>query len=53
MRIHGLDFNSDEDNSVTEKVDVTVGIELNQNEIDRDHYVGKSCIDKKKEKKLD
>lgn len=52
MRIHGLDFNSDEDNSVTEKVDVTVGIEFNQNEIDRDHYVGKSCIDKKKEKKV-
>ena len=30
-----------------------MGIEFNQNEIDRAHYVGKSFIDKKKKKKLD
>ena len=47
VRIHGLDFNSDEDN-VMKKVERCyrdMAIEINQNEIDRAHYIGKSFID--------
>ena len=55
LRIHGPDFNNEEDN-VMERVEKwyrDMGIEFNQNEIDRAHYIGKSFIDKKKKEKLD
>ena len=51
--IHGLDFSSNEDEGVLEKVEKyysDMGIEFNQNEIDRAHYIGKPCMDKKKNK---
>ena len=51
MRIHVFDFNSDEDNNVMEKVEKCyrdMGIEFNENVIDRAHYIGKSFIDKNK-----
>ena len=53
VRIHGLDFNSAEDNNVMEKVERSyrdMVIEFLQNEIDRAHYIGKSFIDNKKKK---
>ena len=43
VRIHGLDYNCDEDNNVMEKVERCyrdMGIDFNLNEIDRAHYVG-------------
>ena len=49
LRIYVLDFNSDEDNDVMEKVEKCyrdMGIEFKQNEIDRAHYIGKSFINK-------
>ena len=51
LQIHGLDFSSDEDEGVLKKVEKCysdMGIEFNQNEIDRAHYKGKTCMDKKK-----
>ena len=33
-----------------EKCYSDMGIEFNQNEIDRAHYIGKPCMDKKKNK---
>ena len=53
MRIHGLDFSSDEDEGLLKKVGKfysEMGIEFNQNEIDRAHYIGKPYINKKKNK---
>ena len=53
LRIHGLDFSSDEDEGVLKKVEKCysdMGIEFNQNEIDRAHYIGKPYMDKKKNK---
>ena len=54
--IHGLDFNSDENNNLMEKAERCcrdMDTEFIQNEIDCAHYIGKSFIDKKKKKKLD
>ena len=54
LRVHGLDFSSDEDEGVMKKVGKCcsdMGIEFNQNEIDRVHYIGKPYIDKTKIKK--
>ena len=51
--IHGLDFSSNEDEGVLEKVEKyysDMGIEFNQNEIDRAHYIGNSYMNKKKNK---
>ena len=53
LRIHGLDFSSDEDKDALKKVEKyysDMGIELNQNEMDRAHYFGKTYMDKKKNK---
>ena len=50
LRIHGLDFNSDEDEGVLKKCYRDMGIEFNQNEFDRSHYIGKPYMDKKKNK---
>ena len=53
LRIDGLDFSSDEDEGVLKKVGKCysdMGIEFNQIEIDRDHYIGKPYMDKKKNK---
>ena len=55
VRIHGLDFNRDEDNNVMKKVERfyrDMGIEFNQNQIDRAHYIGKSFIYKKEKKRV-
>ena len=55
MRVHGLDFSSDEDEGVMKKVEKCcsdMGIEFNQNEIDRVHYIGKRYLDKTKNKKV-
>ena len=55
MRVHGLNFSSDEDESVMKKVEKCcsdMGIEFNQNEIDRVHYIGKPYMDKTKNKKV-
>ena len=55
VRINGIDYKSNEEDDFMEKVARCyrdMGIEFNQNEIDRAHYIGKSFIDKKK-KKLD
>ena len=51
LRIHGLDSSSDE--GVLKKVEKcysNMGIEFNQNEIYRAHYIGKPYMDKKKNK---
>ena len=51
LRIDGLDFSSDEDEGVLKKVGKCysdMGIEFNQIEIDRAHYIGKPYMDKKK-----
>ena len=53
LRIHGLDFSSDEDEGVLKKVEKgysDMGTEFNQIEIDRAHYTGKPYMDKKKNK---
>ena len=55
LRIHGLDFDSDEDNNVTEKLEKSyrhMGIEFNRNEMDRARYISKSFIDKKEKRKV-
>ena len=55
LRIHGLDFNSDEDNNVMEKVERCyrdMSKDFNQNEIDCAYYIGKSYIDKNRKKKV-
>ena len=55
MRVHGLNFSSDEDEGVMKKVEKCcsdMGIEFNQNEIDRVHYIGKPYMDKTKNKKV-
>ena len=55
LRVHGLDFSSDEDEGVMKKVEKCcsdMGIEFNQNEIDRVHYIGKTYMDKTKNKKV-
>ena len=55
VRIHGLDFNRDEDNNVMKKVERfyrDMGIEFIQNQIDRAHYIGKSFIYKKEKKRV-
>ena len=55
LRVHGLDFSSDEDERVMKKVEKCcrdMGIEFNQNEIDRVHYIGKPYMDKTKNKKV-
>ena len=51
LRIHGLDFSTDEDEGVLKKVEKccsNMGIEFNQNEIDRAHYIDKLYMNKKK-----
>ena len=53
LRIDGLDFSSDEEEGVLKKVGKCysdMGIEFNQIEIDRAHYIGKPYMDKKKNK---
>ena len=53
LRIHGLDFSRNEDVGVLKKVEKCysdMGIEFNQNEIDRAHYIGKRYMNKKKNK---
>ena len=53
LRIHGLDFSSDEDEGVLKKVEKFynyTGIAFNENEIDRAHYTGKPYINKKNNK---
>ena len=53
LRIHGLDFSSDEDEVVLNKVEKCysdMGIEFNQIEIARAHYIDKPYMDKKKNK---
>ena len=55
LRVHGLDFSSDEDEGVMKKVEKCcsdMGIEFNQNEIDHVHYIGKPYMDKTKNKKV-
>ena len=55
LRVHGLDFSSDENEGVMKKVEKCcsdVGIEFNQNEIDCVHYIGKPYMDKTKNKKV-
>ena len=54
LRVHGLDFSCDEDEGVMKKVEKCndMGIEFNQNEIDRVHYIGKPYMDKTKNKKV-
>ena len=55
LRVHGLNFSSDEDEGVMKKVEKCcsdMGIEFNQNDIDRVHYIGKSYMDKTKNKKV-
>ena len=55
LRIHGLDFDSDEDNNVMEKLEKSyrhMGIEFNRNEMDRARYISKSFIDKKEKRKV-
>ena len=55
LRVHGLDFSSDEDEGVKKKVEKfcsDMGVEFNQNEIDRVHYIGKPHMDKAKNKKV-
>ena len=55
LRVHGLDFSSDEDEGVMKKVEKCcsdMGIEFNQNEIDRVHYIGEPYMDKTKNKKV-
>ena len=45
LRIHGLDFSSDEDEDALKKVEKCysdMGIEFNQNEMDPAHYIGKT-----------
>ena len=53
LRVHGLNFSSDEDEVVMKKVEKCcsdMGIEFNQNEIDHVHYIGKPYMDKTKNK---
>ena len=54
LQIHGLDFSSNEDEEdalkKVEKFYSGMGIEFNQNEMDRAHYFGKPYMDKKKNK---
>ena len=55
LRVRGLDFSCDEDEGVMKKVGKCcsdMGIEFNQNEIDRVHYIGKPYMDKTKNKKV-
>ena len=55
LSVHGLDFSSDEDEGVKKKVEKCcsdMGVEFNQNEIDRVHYIGKPYMDKAKNKKV-
>ena len=55
LRVHGLNFSSDEDEGVMKKVEKCcsdIGIEFNQNEIDRVHYIDKPYMDKTKNKKV-
>ena len=51
LRIHGLDFSSNEDEGVLKKVEKcysNMGIEFNENEIDGAHYIDKLYMNKKK-----
>ena len=53
LRIHGLDFSSDEDEGVLKKVEKFynyTGIAFSEKEIDRAHYTGKPYINKKNNK---
>ena len=53
LQIHGLDIHSDGDEGVLKKVEKCysdMGIEFNQNETDRAHYIGKRYMNKKKNK---
>ena len=53
QRVHGLDFSRDEEEGVLKKVEKCysdMGIEFNQNETDRAHYIGKRYMNKKKNK---
>ena len=55
LRVHGLEFNSDNDEGVMKKVEKCckdMDVEFNENEIDRAHYIGKSYVDKMKNKKV-
>ena len=55
LRVHGLDFSSDEDEGVMKKVGKCcsdMGIKFNQNEIDRVHYIGQPYMDKMKNEKV-
>ena len=55
LRVHGLEFNSDNDEGVMKKVEKCckdMDVEFNENEIDRAHYIGKPYVDKVKNKKV-
>ena len=55
LRVHGLDFSSDENEGVMKKMKKCcsdMGIGFNQNDIDRVHYIGKPYMDKTKNKKV-
>ena len=55
LRVHGLEFNSDNDEGVMKKVEECckdMDVEFNENEIDRAHYIGKPYVDKVKNKKV-
>ena len=54
LRVHGLEFNSDNDECFMKKVEKCkdADVEFNENEIDRAHYIGKPYVDKVKNKKV-
>ena len=55
LRVHGLEFSDEEDEGDMKKMEKCcndMGVEFNQNEIDRAHYIGKPYMDKKKNKKV-
>ena len=54
LRVHGLEFNSDNDEGVMKKVEKCckhMDAEFNENEIDRAHCIGKPYVEKVKNKK--
>ena len=54
LRVHGVEFNSDNDEGVMKKVEKCckdMDVEFNENEIDRVHYIDKPYVDKVKNKK--
>ena len=55
LRVHSLEFNSDNDEGVMKKVEKCckdMDVEFNENEINRAHYISKPYVDKVKNKKV-